>query len=58
MCISPQEEWNSICKEYANTYQYIDIFLEYHTKLNEFVRKYRLLDLVEYKAKLQDGFLN
>lgn len=58
MRISPQEEWNNICKEYANTYQYIDIFLEYHTKLNEFVRKYRLLALGEYKSKFQYDFLN
>ena len=55
---SPQEEWNNICNEYANTYQYIDIFLEYHTKLNEFVRKYRLLALDEYKSKFQYDFLN
>lgn len=58
MRISPQEEWNNICNEYANTYQYIDIFLEYHTKLNEFVRKYRLLALGEYKSKFQYDFLN
>lgn len=53
----PEEEWDNICKEYASTHQYIDIFLEYHKKLSEFVRKYRLLALGEYKSKFQYDFL-